>query len=395
MLETEIYEKFIEGELTPESEKKFMARLTLNDELRTNFRHYLVMTNSIRNYVENDNLPLEVSNSIFTALGFSTITNNTDKIKKDKSSFFRSRFFTALVTGLFTFIIAYFIFKPNDSLVEMKKEDESILTQKNEIPLVKIDKNENYKSEKSEKSTKAEKSSINKLIPENEFDNNNSILPKNQLAFEEISPCQVSFNKQSNNSIQSLRNFEFTNMKIKPFPEYSATKYDTLTFYRSYDSKYRFEFKNTPSWFSSSPIVQPNRLNNFNNLSISLYYPVTKTILLGAEFRQETFYINYDDKEKSGQDFTFFMQPNISTYGLLIRYLPLDICCRIKPYGQIEIGGNSTGLVSREMLGLECHLFENAYLTIGGEINQFYYHHLNKWYTSSKYNINYGLGLKF
>jgi hypothetical protein len=215
------------------------------------------------------------------------------------------------------------------------------------------------------------------------------------LAFEEISPCQVSFNKQSNNSIQSLRNFEFTNMKIKPFPEYSATKYDTLTFYRSYDSKYRFEFKNTPSWFSSSPIVQPNRLNNFNNLSISLYYPVTKTILLGAEFRQETFYINYDDKEKSGQDFTFFMQPNISTYGLLIRYLPLDICCRIKPYGQIEIGGNSTGLVSREMLGLECHLFENAYLTIGGEINQFYYHHLNKWYTSSKYNINYGLGLKF
>lgn len=81
MQETELYEKFIEGELTPESEKKFLALLTINDEFRTNFRHYLVATNSIRNYVENENLPLEVSNSIFTSLGFSPMPNITDKIK--------------------------------------------------------------------------------------------------------------------------------------------------------------------------------------------------------------------------------------------------------------------------------------------------------------------------
>lgn len=394
MQETEIYEKFIEGELSPESEKKFMARLTLNDEFRTNFRHYLVVTNSIRNYVENDNLPLEVSNSIFTALGFSPMTNITDKIKKDKPFFFRSRFFTVLVTSLSTFIIAYFLLKPNDSLIELTKEN-SVIIKKNEIPLVNIDKNENYQTKKKWISTKSEKSTLIELIPEKKLDENKSILRKNQFAFQEISPSQVSFNIQSNNQIQNLRNIEFSDMKIKPFPDYSATKYDTLIIYRSYDSKFRFEFKNTPSWFSSSPIVQPNRLNNFNNLSISLHYPVTKSILIGAEFRQETFYINYDDKEKSGQDFTYFMQPNFSTYGLSIRYLPIDLCCRIKPYGQIEIGGNSAGLVSREMLGLEFQLFESAYLTIGGEINQFYYQHLNNWNTSTKYNINYGLGIKF
>jgi len=395
MQETEIYEKFIEGDLSPESEKKFMARLTLNDELRTNFRHYLVVTNSIRNYVENERLPIEVSNSIFTALGFSPITNIPNKIKQDKPSFFSSRLFTALVTGLSTFIIAFFLFKPNDSLVQMKKEDARILTQKNEIPLVKIDKNEDYKRTVKGNRTKSVLVSKNDQNFEKELEENKLIPEKNQFALEEINPSNFSMNENNINIYKDLGNNDISNFKVKQMENYSSSKYDTLIFYRSYDTKYRFEFKNTPSWFSPSPIVQPNRMNNFNNLSISLLYPINKTILLGAEFRQETFYINYDSKDNTGQDYTFYMQPNLSSYGISIRYLPIELCCRIKPYGQFEIGGNSSGLVSREMLGLEFLLFESAYLTIGGEVNQFYYHHLNNWYTSSKYNINYGLGIKF
>lgn len=79
MQETEIFEDFIEGNLSEESEKKLMARLTLDDELRTNFRHYLIVTNSIRNYVENEKLPNGVANSVFTALGLSPIAVETFK----------------------------------------------------------------------------------------------------------------------------------------------------------------------------------------------------------------------------------------------------------------------------------------------------------------------------
>ena len=395
MQETEIYEKFIEGELSPESEKKFMARLTLNDELRTNFRHYLVVTNSIRNYVENERIPNDVSNSVFTALGFSPITNISNKIKQDKPSFFRGKFFTAFATGLSTFILAFFLFKFNGSVIDEKKDSTNLINQKDEIHLVKIDKKDDYQETVKEYRTKSVLLSKNDQNLEKELVVNNSIPDDNSIAYKEISPSLLSMNEISRNSFQDFEKNKFSDNRVKPTAEYSSTKYDTLIFYRSYDSKIRFEFKNTPSWFSSSPIVQPNRLNNFNNLSVSLLYPISKTILIGAEFRQETFYVNYDDKEKSGQDYTYYMQPNLSSYGISIRYLPIDLCCRIKPFGQIEIGGNSAGLVSREMLGLEFQLFENSYLTIGGEVNQFYYHHLNNWYTSSKYNISYGLGIKF
>jgi hypothetical protein len=395
MQETEIYEKFIEGDLTPENEKKFMARLTLDDELRTNFRHYLVVTNSIKNYVENEKLPISVSNSVFTALGFSPILENPGKIHQNKPSFFRGKFFTAFVTALSTFILAFFLFKFNGSVIDEKKNTTNLINQKDEIPLVKIDKKDDYQETVKGYRTKSVLVSKNDQNFVKVLVENNSIPDDNSVAYKEISPSLFSMNEISRNSFQDFEKNKFSDNRVKPIAEYSSTKYDTLIFYRSYDSKIRFEFKNTPSWFSSSPIVQPNRLNNFNNLSVSFLYPITKTILIGAEFRQETFYINYDDKEKSGQDFTYYMQPNLSTYGISIRYLPIDLCRRIKPFCQIEIGGNSAGLVSREMLGLEFQLFENAYLTIGGEVNQFCYHHLNNWYTSSKYNINYGVGLKF
>ncbi len=65
MQATEIFEKFIESKLSAESEKKLMVRLTLDDEFRANFKHYLLVTSSIRNYVENVTIPDRASNRLF------------------------------------------------------------------------------------------------------------------------------------------------------------------------------------------------------------------------------------------------------------------------------------------------------------------------------------------
>lgn len=141
MKEIEIYEDFIEGNLNIESEKKFMARLTLDDELRTNFRHYLVVTNSIRNFVENERLPADVENSVYKAIGISPIMPEFSKSEHSLILFFKGKFFTAIISSILTFTLAFFLFKSGNSNLVNKTEKFTAFSTKEEIPLVKIDKN--------------------------------------------------------------------------------------------------------------------------------------------------------------------------------------------------------------------------------------------------------------
>jgi len=107
MQDTEIYEEFIEGKLSADSEQKLMARLTFDNELRTNFKHYLLVTSLIRNFVENEAIPDNVSNNVFTSLGFSPIINSVPISNKLKQSFFKSKFFTATMSSMITLIIVF------------------------------------------------------------------------------------------------------------------------------------------------------------------------------------------------------------------------------------------------------------------------------------------------
>jgi len=102
MQDTEIYEEFIEGKLSADSEQKLITRLTFDNELRTNFKHYLLVTSSIRNFVENEAIPDKVSNNVFTSLGFSPIINSVPIPNKPKQSFFKSKFFTIMLPKIKT-----------------------------------------------------------------------------------------------------------------------------------------------------------------------------------------------------------------------------------------------------------------------------------------------------
>ena len=392
MQEIELYENFIEGNLNLEGEKKFMARLTLDDELRTNFRHFLVVTNSIRNFVENERLPEDVSNSVYTALGLSPIALETTNPNIKNPPFYKGKFFTASLSSLLTLLLTLLFFNLNGI---NKNFQNGSLNNQNRFASFPIQeqpsKNENFSKKSKISNQNQKKNEKQKYIAskDNEnFNQDNEIAVKDDkllLSPSKFQNSNLTILTHSNNKIEYKEILNGLN-----FP-----KYDTIFFIRSYDSKFRFEFKNTPSWFSSAPIVQPNRLNNFNNLSISLLYPLYKTFLLGAEFRQETFYVQYDGKNPKGQDLTYYQQPNFSSYGILLRYSPFDIGQRIKIFGQSFIGINSVGIVTREMLGFEFYPFDNVDFVLGSEYNQFFFKHNNQIFSSNKYSINYGLEVKF
>jgi hypothetical protein len=171
--------------------------------------------------------------------------------------------------------------------------------------------------------------------------------------------------------------------------------FDTCFFIRKYDSRFRFEFKNTPSWFAKSPTIQPYQMSIFNNLSVTFLYPLYKALILGADFRQETFYVEYEGKNDKGLNTIYFQQPNLSTFSFLMRYTPFDFTDNFRPFGQILLGGNKIGVISREMIGLEYYPFEYVFFLLGAELNQFYFTHNSTWFNASKYSLNYGMGVKF
>jgi hypothetical protein len=120
-----------------------------------------------------------------------------------------------------------------------------------------------------------------------------------------------------------------------------------------------------------------------------------KGLMLGANFRQETFYVEYDGMSDKGQSVRMYQHPNLSTYSIMLRYNPLDISEKIKPFAQISVGVNLYGPIMREMAGLEFYPFDNVYFVLGAEFNQLFFTHDDKSYNAGKFSINYGLGIKF
>ncbi len=393
---TEQFIDFLEGKFNSEQEIEFSEKLALDYEFRARFKKYLNLTSALKGSSVYFTPSAESKNAVFSALGFTSgITAipvpEAKPIPKPKS-FFKGRFFTGMMTSIITIVVMLLLQKPWG----MNAGSNQILVNnsgnKNLAPA-----QENVNSLQVEPNQKISSNQIRKKIPQLITSINEKESPKNDLvsASDELKNVLLSTsNFQIEDLSSSLLKHSSNNNNSELNPSFDK-RYDTIFFVRSYDSKFRFEFKNSPSWFTSYPRIQPFQMNNFNNLSVSLYYPIYKTVLLGADYRQETFYVIYNGKDIKGQNMTFYQQPNLSTVGVSLRYSPFDLGNNFKPFGQIFLGGNIIGLISREMLGVEYYPYENVYFLLGGELNQFFFRHGSTWFNANKFSLNYGIGIKF
>jgi hypothetical protein len=392
----EQYVDFLENRLDSDEEQKFAENFALDSEFREEFKKFLILTKALKNSSVYFTPSEESKNAVFSALGFTSgITAipvpEAKPIPKPKS-FFKGRFFTGMMASIVTFILTLLLLKPwgletgsNQVLVNNSGN-------KNQVPV-----QANVNSLQVEPNQKISSNQIRKKIPQLITSINEKESPKNDLvsASDELKNVLLSTsNFQIEDLSSSLLKHSSNNNNSELNPSFDK-RYDTIYFVRSYDSKFRFEFKNSPSWFTSYPRVQPYQMNIFNNLSVSIYYPLYKTLLIGAEYRQETFYVIYDGKDNKGKNMTYYQQPNLSTFGVSLRYSPFDLGKNFKPFGQVFLGGNIVGFVSREMLGVEYYPYENVYFLLGGELNQFFFRHGSTWFNANKLSLNYGIGMKF
>ena len=398
----EKYVDFLEGKLGDNEMHQFANQFANNVDFRDNFRQYLHLTRSLNESVKYFTPSSQVQSAVFSSLGLNP--NAGAAVVPTgifKAPFMKSKLFAVMSSCFLTFVVTYLMmmntnndvfahsdFASTSSIMEyhqylLASNDKPLINKSDNItPLVSdvADKAVNNIRKIVSKAKSVTKTDVESVKPE-AVD-----LAVNQpdIAKSDFDNSNLSANLMNGNSSEKFA------VKQNVFPEY-----DTIFFIRSYDSKLRFEFKNTPSWYPENTMVQPYQISKFNNLEVSMYYPIFKGLMLGGNFRQETFYVEYEGINSKGQSARMFQHPNLTTYSILLRYNPLDISDKVKPFGQVSFGTNLYGPVIREMAGIEFYPFDNVYFVLGGELNQLLFTHDEKWYNAGKFSINYGLGIKF
>lgn len=410
---------FLDGNQNKNEEDEFASKFFSNSEFRDSFKKYLniskMLSTSSENYIPSD----DSKKIVFNSLGFNNM------IEYKGGNFFKSKTFTLLMSNILTCVVTilFFLlyydneeFEPNNiHNIEYSLADNQFSSsffgnknQKFSTPQNFGKNPTNYginqiPTEKKTSNIKLNTTSKPSVLHNNKNESNtapninhyaNASINSQESNYLHTNYIVSTTSNIENDDIAFLRLTKQTNDSDLIKQPAETQFFDTIFLVRSYDTKYRIEFKNTPSWFSSNPTIQPYEMNNFNNLAISFYYPIYKTILLGLDFRQETFYVEYDGFNNMGVPSIFYQQPNLTTYGLAVRYSPFDFSNKFKPYANFIIGCNISGIVTREMLGVEYYILDNVYFILGGEVHQFFFKHEKNWFSADKYSLHYGIGVK-
>jgi hypothetical protein len=399
-----MYIDYLEGNLDSKSELEFANKFAIDEDFRDGFKSYILITSAISSNIKAFGPSMNETSEIYKKLGYTIPAGMlpTIAVPPSKPSFFQGSALNNILLVVGTAIATIIIMSVIGSTNQFNNNQNQPIAKTNAPNS--LDTKQIIGS-RDKTSTSKTKQTTNVVIGNQKplLDTAQNTIGSNQLVANDYQKDQIvsvsespQSKTQSDEQITAHSQIHSNNISSSKYDtKFQFPLYDTCMFIRSYDTRFRFEFKNTPSWFTNTAIIQPFQLNKFNNLSVSLFYPIYKTLILGADFRQETFYLEYTGTNNQDQHLRYYQQPNLSTFGLSFRYTPFDLSEHFKPFGQLLIGANKYGFITREMIGLEYYPFEYVYFLFGAELNQFYFSHNSNWFNASKYSLNYGIGVKF
>ncbi len=402
----ELYIEFVDGTLDTDSELEFAQKFTTDESFRSGFRAYLKLINTINKNTRSYGPTLEETNQLFTKLGYTTpillAPAHTNTKKKGKFLLFSKYFTTVILSSIIT-ILLLGIYKDDNYVKFGSKQlnkSENGLAEKNNPAISTIQREgelSKFKSNNLKSNENDEESSNSTDIHHNIklFENNNLNTDTSNFSNKNIDRLEYLDIALTNNQIPITNLFNQTNRDY-----YQNTPINELFNISSepqnikIENNFIIEFKNSPTLFFNPPKVNPNNLNEFNNIDLSILYQLSRNISMGLNLKQETFYLDYDGIDNTGKEYQTYQHPNLTSIGLISRYKPFKIAQNFEPIIQICLSINNNGLITRELIGLEYYPVDNFYFIIGTEINQFFFQHQKKLFNANKISLNYGIGVK-
>ena len=400
---TQLIHEFLEGTIDKSGEENLFLSLSTNEELRNEMKQAIALDKAFSKRISAF-VPTSASTiGIFQQLGIGTAAGVAGAALAGKSalSTFFSTYSQAIISGIATLAVSTGLFLGLHTLEKSTVQSNNTAKSLNNVSNnSKIDNNQNNNSVNpaipSVSSNEVQSTKVRTVIKYIYITkdanapsdlSNNMVSSDNSPVINKVTKSDLVYNELPKGFILNHSNnlASIDNSNYNPISTHISTYNDIGL---------SLEVKGNGSW-STPRSTLPIYSNPFlNNIGIGLNYHLSDQFALGVDFRQENYYQVFTGTNELDDKYEYKQNPNYLSLGMYLRYSFYQ-ANGFTTYGQAQVGGTVTGLVTRGMLGIQYSPYKDISFILGGEYSILNYKHQNNWFSSSKMGIIYGIGFNF
>jgi hypothetical protein len=433
MEQEQIIYDYIEGVLPPEKELELFQMLTANEELRAELKSQMAIKSAVKSDVVAYTPKAQSTMNIFNTIGltpppgiapipnpgfFSVIAGKLSNL----SPFFMTGLATAAATAVVIFMLYNFgafdgalLAKYGNNATINNINQSAIPLMTSEADLAKQDDIQTVETKIAGKSNVTDKSTVEPKVVykyiyvtkddtranENQKfaaqQDNLQVLTDN-VSNNLFTPSEVAFSKSNLSSLNKQFRGEDSPLYLLRSP-YGANDIRNPMIEATFignegNENFAVEFRGSIYNHGEGVKIDPAKYD-MANFGISVTYSLFDELKVGVDYHRENFYQTFSGVE-DGVLYTYHQNPNIQTYGALVRYHPdFAKISYFAPFVQVNGGYSTVGPVFRGMFGLEFSMDNTSKFVVAYGYNHLRFKHDDKWFDSGKTGLQIGFGFKF
>jgi hypothetical protein len=396
----ELINDFIDGELSSAEEEELFAKLSQNDEMRSELKQQMAFKTAVKGDIKAFTPKAESTMKIFSTLGFAAAAASSPTILTRLRDFYvgnSSAILTGVASVVATSIVFLLLWKngimfSGDELGEGVSKEEIVVNY--DIPVV-----ESYVPMHEFDSYKINEKASVKIVYRDVYisdkDQENISQSKSDRAGSALltSDPNVFYSKdhkfqRGNANYYSNRSFNSNDHNyIIDSPGYYSEN--------EFLDKFSVEFSGSQYFNDIQGNFSSGRETILNNTDLAFLYDLNSQLQFGFTYTRENFYLQYSGFN-AGNLYEYEQNPNLNTFGATLRYSPNLLKFGIfEPFANLSFGANNIGPVLRGGVGAKANLGYGSYLIFGFNRNVMWYEHQNATNYSGKNGFYGGIGLRF
>jgi hypothetical protein len=443
MNQARLIHRYLDGEVNGNEEDFLFNELSRNPEMRQEFNQQIKIHVITQNDMNSISPPIESTNALFSALGFSIPSGNfINRISSNESAKSKpgtipfgkklqghvSTLIIAILSSALTAFILFLLFnsfiKPEiASLAESFKKSVPVLSS------FQNDKQQNSVAAQSAAPHERDYSGIIRDAIRKEFGNyfvDLKTLENRYLAAlnsnQDRTLTENTDNYYYNYIFPKEREIYHTNdmtYSNRAFPIVPKDRNITMNlinptssgfvytpYYPEFANSRGYEQGDNTNWAISFRSTTSHGTPNFNignstnqwftDLSLGVKYKVNNYHSFGVEGGQERYSQEFS-RMIEGKKFEQKQSPLLWWYGAIYKYSArqLSISNRFYPYAQVFTGGTVAGPLGKVQLGIQYQPAENVTFNLGAEASRLWYNIQGTTYSTDKMGVTYGLSIHY
>lgn len=382
--------EFSEGLLSKEEEQSLLSEMTVNDELRNQFKSVMAFEKDIRNSAGNIKPSNKMRAGVFAAAGFSDMSGSAVAASAGaaKNASFFSKFLPIIATALLSSILTGFVFsnyfKNTEEFTNNSIAGNYVTESLPELskPVFEIDYSENKQMPLIQNRTIPEKN-MKMSTQDSDFQNKKDIkYISESLAYSDIVE-NIDVRSNGKPFVQESNINADNEYRILEITDFSEKLHNIL-------GNVSVEFSGIDNLFFDEQNVFSANLKPFINKNIGINYNINDYLFAGFSFRGENYYLTYNSIDEDNTRYIYEQQPILYSYNLYVG-AETEIYRFFNPFVKLTAGATKIGPVARAETGLGINITKNIQLFGGIGYDAIFFRHQQNEFDSRKWNVNYGI----